>query len=434
MLLLNVELPPYDAALAQKVPLVARFGKSRYNLAMSIDFQQVYQKIREIGATAQQRKKTLDERRAQARALLRNNANLLVVLQRIVEAVKEIDPAIRCAVPLREPLDFHAPPPASPSNAVLIAADGSQINPDRHAAVQFGLINVGAITLKLASGETTQVFTDSQLLFDDELFTTSGNPLTEGMVALRRDLRERSTLYDLAAEYDAGQPVITVTDGPIELWGSSGGEDGQEYHEALQKYLGVLSRLQTRGVVTAGYVDKPGADLVIRLLELSEATPDDLKKIREYHPLRGVHDRWLFGYQNKDFQLLAPGERSAVFKIQTKNEKHYSGAFGLHFFYLNVGSEGHPWPARVEIPQWVAQDAEKLGWLHAILVEQCRMMGAKPYPYLLHRAHECAVVSFEEKHQIEQMLQVELRRAGGETDDGSYKQSAKDLPRRGSFK
>ncbi len=297
LLLLNVELPPYNAALAQKVPQVARFGKSRYNLAMSIDFQQVYQKIREIGATAQQRRKTLDERRAQARALLRNHANLLVVLQRIVEAVKEIDPAIRCAVPLHEPLDFHAPPPASPSNAVLIAADGSQINPDRHAAVQFGLINVGAITLKLASGETTQVFTDSQLLFDDELFTTSGNPLTEGMVALRRDLRERSTLYDLAAEYDEGQPVITVTDGPIELWGSSGGEDGQEYHEALQKYLGVLSRLQTRGVVTAGYVDKPGADLVIRLLELSEATPDDLKKIREYHPLRGVHDRWLFGYQ-----------------------------------------------------------------------------------------------------------------------------------------
>ena len=432
MLLLNVELPPYNAAIAQKVPQVARFGKSRYNLAMSIDFQQVYQKIREIGATAQQRKKTLDERRVHARALLRNHANLLVVLQRIVEAVKEIDPAIRCAVPLNEPLDFHTPPPASPLNAVLIAADGSQINPDRHAAVQFGLINVGAITLKLASGETTQVFTDSQLLFDDELFTASGNPLTEGMVALRRDLRERSALYDLAAECGEGQPVITVTDGPIELWGSSGGEDGQEYHEALQKYLGVLSRLQTRGVVTAGYVDKPGADLVIRLLELSEIDLTKVDNLRNHHPLRGVTDRWLFG-ERKD-PLLKPGERSAVFKIQTRNEKHYSGALSLHFFYLNVGGEGHPWPVRVEIPQWVAQDSEKLGWLHAILVEQCRMMGAKPYPYLLHRAHECAVVSFEEKHQIEQMLQVELRRAGEDTDEGSHKQSAKDLPGRGSFK
>lgn len=399
---------------------------------MSIDFQQVYQKIREIGATAQQRRKTLEERRAHARFLLNLHADNLEGLRQKVESIKEADPAIRCAVPLNERLDTHLPPPAAPLNAVLIAADGSQINPDRHAAVQFGLINVGAITLKLASGETTQVFTDSQLLFDEELFTVSGNPLTEGMVALRRDLRERAALYELAAQCGDSQPIITFTDGPMELWGSSGGEDGQEYHEALQKYLGVLSRLQTRGVVTAGYVDKPGADLVIRLLELSASDLTQVDNLRNHHPLRGVTDRWLFG-ERKD-PLLKPGERSAVFKIQTRNEKHYSGALGLHFFYLNVGSEGHPWPARVEIPQWVAQDSEKLGWLHAILVEQCRMMGAKPYPYLLHRAHECAVVSLEEKHQIEQMLQMELRRAGGETDEGSYKQSAKDLPGRGSFK
>ncbi len=400
---------------------------------MSVDFQQVYQKIREIGATAQQRKKTLEERRAHARFLLNLNADNLDGLRWMVESAKEMDPALRCAVPLNERLDTHLPPPALPSNAVLIAADGSQINPDRHAAVQFGLINVGAITIKLASGQTPQIFTDSQLLFDEELFTISGNPLSEGMVALRRDLRERSALYDLAAGCGEDQPVITFTDGPIELWGSSGGEDGQEYHEALQKYLGVLSRLQMRGVVTAGYVEKPGADLVIRLLELAEVGQDVLlsNNLRNHHPLRGVTDRWLFG-ERKD-PLLKPGERSAVFKIQTKNEKHYSGALSLHFFYLNVGSEGHPWPVRVEIPQWVAQDVEKLGWLHAILVEQCRMMGAKPYPYLLHRAHECAVVSLEEKRQIEQMLQMELRRAGEDVDDGSHKQSAKDLSGRASF-
>ena len=55
------------------------------------------------------------------------------------------------------------------------------------------------------------------------------------------------------------------------------------------------------------------------------------------------------------------------------------------------------------------------------------MMGSKPYPYLLHRAHETAVVKMEEKQQIEQMLAMELRRQDEEVDDGSYKQSAKDL-------
>ena len=54
-------------------------------------------------------------------------------------------------------------------------------------------------------------------------------------------------------------------------------------------------------------------------------------------------------------------------------------------------------------------------------------MGVKPYPYLLHRAHEVAVVKHEEQQQIEQMLMQELRNQNEEVGDGSYKQSAKDL-------
>jgi len=396
---------------------------------MALDFQQVYAKIKEIGESVQQRRKTLDERRAKARALLNDYADALDVLREKVESVKAADPAIRCALPLNEPLDSHLPPPALPLNATLIAADGSQINPDRHGQVQYGLVNVGAIVLQLDSGESTQVFTDSHLLFDDELYTPSGNPLTEAMVALQRDLKERAKLDELAKNYPA--PVITFTDGPIELWGAKDGEDANAYEQSLNEYLTVLARLQSRGVTTAGYVDKPAADLVIRLLELVEAPPESLQKLREYHPLRGVSDRWLFG--EKDDPLLKPGERSAVFGIQSKSEKYYKGVLSLCFFYLNAGAAGHPWPVRVEIPRWVADDAGKLGALHAVLVAQCRMMGAKPYPYLLHRAHETAVVSFEERCQVEQMLLRELRDQGGETDEGSYKQSAKDLPGRGKF-
>jgi hypothetical protein len=58
------------------------------------------------------------------------------------------------------------------------------------------------------------------------------------------------------------------------------------------------------------------------------------------------------------------------------------------------------------------------------------MMGARPYPYILHRAHEIAVVKLEEKKQVEQMLEIELRRTGGEVETESNKQSAKDLPGR----
>ncbi|MEW6028179.1 MAG: DNA double-strand break repair nuclease NurA [Chloroflexota bacterium] len=388
---------------------------------MPINFQEVHAQIREIGAGAQERKKKKEERQELARSLLNTYASQLDFLRAKVDAAKQADANLRCALPLNEPLDSSHPAPESVMDATLIAADGSQINPDRHAALQFCLINVGAIVMRLNSGEAPEIVTESELLYGDDLLP-NGVPMSDGMVALRRDLRERTKLDELSKGVNGA--LVTFTDGPIELWGAKG-EDAQDYAEFVQKYLTVLSRLQSRGVITAGYVDKPSADLVIRLLEIATADNEQIQKLREFHPLRGVSDRWLFGEREKP--LLPPGHRSAVFGIQSSSEKNYKGALSLHFFYLNVGAEGHPWPVRVEIPKWVAEDKEKLDLLHGVLVEQCRMMGSKPYPYLLHRAHETALVKQEEKQQIEQLLMLELRRNNEETDEGSYKQSAKDL-------
>jgi hypothetical protein len=88
----------------------------------------------------------------------------------------------------------------------------------------------------------------------------------------------------------------------------------------------------------------------------------------------------------------------------------------------------------VEIPAWVAEDAGMLDNLHAALVDQCRIMGSRPYPYLLHRAHEAAVVSLAEKEQVTQMIALELRRRGVILGEQSYKQSAKDLQGKTRYK
>ena len=391
---------------------------------MAIDFQQIYTKIKEIGIGARERRERIENLRKHARNLLEQNANELDYLRGIVERAKETDPNIRCALPLNESLASHITVPASAldSNATLIAADGSQVNPDRHNSIQFCVINVGAIVMRMQSGESPEIYTNSELLYGDELETKYGT-MTDGMVALKRDLAERSKLDELSKGIKG--PVVTFTDGPIELWGAS--DDAAAYSESINSYRSVLSRLQSRNVITAGYVDKPAANLVVRLLELVKAQgeKEPPTNFRDYHPLRGVSDRWMYG--EKSNPLLGPGERSAVFAIQSKSEKDYKGVLGLHFFYLNVGTQGHPYPVRVEIPKWVADDKDMLDLLHAVLVDQCRVMGSKPYPYLLHRAHEIAVVKHEEKYQVEQMLTQELRRQDEEMDDGSYKQSAKDL-------
>jgi hypothetical protein len=276
---------------------------------------------------------------------------------------------------------------------------------------------VGAIQVRIGTPDPPQITVSSQLFYDEQLYTLSGT-LSEAQVALMRDLSERKWLADLVR--NAPAPVITFTDGPMELWGAKDTQDSQDFQRSLQEYQQVLTDLQEMGVTTAGYVDKPAANLMVRLLEVASLSEEQLPQVKRLYPLRGVLDRQLFQ------RLLAPGERSAVFAIQSRSGEHYLGGLALHFFYLNVGRTGRPWLARVEIPAWVAADSRRLDDLQAVLVQQCRVLGSRPFPYLIHRAHEAAVVSLEEKEQVEQMIANELSRRGVEMDEESNKQFAKD--------
>ena len=159
---------------------------------MPINYQEIYARIKEIGAGARERKKTLEERRILARSLLATFNADLDGLRSKVDAAKAADANIRCAVPLDENLASSYPMPASSpqgdsvSQATLIAADGSQAIADRHSPVQFCVINVGAISLKPNSGETPAVEVESELFFGDAI--EENGLTTDGGVALRRDL------------------------------------------------------------------------------------------------------------------------------------------------------------------------------------------------------------------------------------------------------
>jgi hypothetical protein len=381
---------------------------------MALNFQQVFEKIRQLGLGARARQETQESLREQACSLLEVWADKLPELNEKLERACQADPSLRCAIPLAEPLNTHRlAGTTSTSNITLIAADGSQVVPDRHAAILFGLINVGAIIMPAGHETAPIILTDSNLSFDDEVVNW-----TDGLVALQRDLAERKKLLTVSKDYS--YPVVTLTDGPLQLWESRESNEVFGYEKALDEYLSVLSQLQERGVITAGYVDKPSSNLLVRLLEVAVTPETKLKELREQHPLRGVMDLWVFD------EILQPGERSAVFALQARSKAVYKGSLALHFFYLNTGSLGHPKSVRVEIPAWVAGDEAQVDLLHTALLEQCAIMGASPYPYILHRAHETAVVSQQEKQQIEQMLSIELRRSGGEVGNPSGKQVSKD--------
>ena len=383
---------------------------------MPVNFQEIRSQIKDMGRQAPERERVLKNKRLIAQELLQTNASRLEELCALVEQATAANNGLRCALPVSEPLTHTTPTPPLPLPLTLLSADGSQINPDRHDAVEFGVINVGAIRLLAGSAQAPQEITRSTLLYGDSLRSSAGAPLTEEYVALLRDLFERKLLVELAVKEPL--PVVTLTDGPLELFREP--NEAPEFQKLFQEYQDVLRRLAGQGVVTAGYVDKPRADLVVRLLEL--VMPGiELEQVMRTRPLRFVTDGDLFQ------QRLAPGERSAVFAIQSSSSRHFKGALALHFFYLNVGRPEHPWLARVELPAWVAQDAGLLNLLHAALVTQCQQMGSHPYPYALHRAHEVALVSYAEKQQLENMIAGEYLRLGIPAGERSQKQTIKNL-------
>ena len=386
---------------------------------MALDFQQVRQQVIEMGENVPLRAQYLREKRDEALEILEEYAAELEALQAKVDAAISANPNLRCAIPKDENLNHRLPCPSLPDKVTLLAADGSQINPDRHASVDYCLVNVGAIKMRHGEPDSPITTVRSQLLYDEQMYTAGGR-ITERMVALMRDLRERVLLADLAK--DVQPPIITLTDGPLELWvGREGALEAREYEKRFKEYLGALRELHSIGVSTAGYIDRPRGDLLVRLLEIATLPNDELDKAgREYRPYRGIADADLF------YLLLEPGERSAVFGIQSRNADKYTAELALHFFYLNVGrDEKHPYPVRVEIPAWVADNPQKLNDLHAILVQQCQVLGSRTYPYLLHRSHEVAVVTQDEKRQVENMIALELRRRGVEVSGESQKQGTK---------
>ncbi len=383
---------------------------------MPVNFQQALQQIRKMGEQAVHHQEEQRKLREQAGELMEKHSCHLDKLQSLVDQGAAANPSLRCAAPFQECLKATFPAPAVGGGYTLLAADGSQINPDRHATVEFGAINVGAIRMQIGQSQAPQELVRSQMLFFQDLFTPSGDFLTDDLVALKRDLAERQVLAELARQ-ETG-PVVVLTDGPLELFREPKGN--REFEEDLKTYLKVLQELANLGVATAGYVDRPRGDLVVRLLELILLQDKgNIDRAGRERPLQGAFDYQLF-------EDLAPGERTAVFAIHSKSASSFTGDLALHFFYLNVGRPGHPSLSRVEVPHWVAASAELLDLTHACLLAQSKHLGARPYPYLLHRAHEIAVISFDEHDQLENMIIAELRRQGVEVGDRSNKQIAKD--------
>lgn len=368
-----------------------------------------------MGRALAARNMTLSERLDAAWERLLAQGDLGAIHDRI-QLARERDVGFRGAAPLGEPINAPYPLPPLPSRATIIAADGSQVYPSIHAAALYYLTNIGVFVYHHGTDDLPEQITEPALFYsENDVRDENGQAIANAAVNARRSVAEVQMLArETWNRRSADSPLLAISDGPLLFWVGKDVPDGKRLE---QDYLGALvhlhdthaSAVSTYGQSASliGYVDRPTSAFVISLLHLLGLEDDNVREaaLKNNGELEGLIDQRLM------FRLLQPGERSAVMVQQSPQNKRYHDkgeSYEIAFFYLNVGHQEGYHLARVEMPMWVARSQPLLDCVHALTFDQCQLMWR--YPYALTRADELAVIRAAERAQLDDMIEIELRR------------------------
>lgn len=364
---------------------------------MTLELSQLTHQVRNMGEVLARRQRCYADLVDVARQWLAEHA---------AEGERLQDPARRfgAAIPTKGDLDAVEPLPGVPDRFTVVAADGSQIQPDRHGTALYHIVNVGSLLYRHGSGEAPEATSEARLGYTEDDLYEAGVPVAGNLLDVRRDLAELERLAQLC-EREAARPVVALADGSILLWVLKDLPGGARRQKVLA-YLDLLERIRRADAVIGGFVSRPGYNEVSQLLYLG-SVGGDLQSARESpNPLGHLPDRVIFA-------SLPAGARSALFVSPREvNKEHYlPQGHEVRFFYLNVADQGKPSAiARVEVPAWVAEDTDKLNLIHGAIVTQAHLAG--DYPYALVRADELAYISGAERSALGDMVASALMRAG----------------------
>lgn len=332
-----------------------------------------------------------------------------------------------------EPLATAVSLPPSPSAYEIVATDGSQIDVERHGMADFYVINIGSVYLRYGNPSSARLTSRPMLYFrEEDLYLTDGVrriPIEGNYLSARRDVDEGVALADLAEAALGGElPAIAIQDGTLVRWTLAGAERFvQDFF--LRQYLGYLDRMRALGVPTASYISRPRAPEVAGTIRLMLCPDVNVEAERgavcsacsdaaagrtpSCMVCQGLTDAEVLA------GMLADGQRGPLFASMSRINVEAYGPHLIHFFYLRVGGE----VARVEVPQWVAQERAKLDLVHTLIYDQC--MRGQGYPVALARAHEQAVVRAADRRTLLGMVESSLVRAELPASD-SAKRSSKE--------
>jgi len=385
---------------------------------MALELSKVTSQIEEMGRVLAQRAGRQQKALPAVQELLRTFAHEQEELRRVAES--EPGRQLRCASPGDEPLDAHFPAPALPERVTLIASDGSQIYPDRHGMAPYYVVNVGTVIFRHGSGQAPEVSSEPELVYGEDEIYPDGRLISADLISAERDLAEMRALADLAlAEPPDGPPRVALGDGSLLIWIQRADIPEKRQEAILDRYLGCLDRLRGADAPVAAFVSRPQSAEVVALLYLAHLEPEERHEVKRLSDtgFRGLTDRALFDY-------LEPGERSALFVRGTASNLDFQArGHGVYFYYTNTGTD----LARVEVPEWTAQQPAHLDLVHAAVYHQCSFNNG--YPYVLTRADELAVVLGDERETLENLIVQSLVSHGLHWPELSRKAQQKQVAR-----
>jgi hypothetical protein len=317
----------------------------------------------------------------------------------------------------------YAPPPP-PSDWCVAAVDGSHIDVDRHLPVSCFLINLGGSVLTYGSRPDATFFSQPYLATDplelyliDPANTAQEEAVSGPLLGLIRTVRELERLAEVASELPTGLPILALVDGSLVLWGLSGQGYKPFVRDAIiqNRFLPAMEKLralsQDRPLTLAAYVSLPRSTEVVNAVRCCLCPHEVSRCRRSCGNRRSVLSPCNLANEFLDrelFQrLLHPGGRSPIYRTNSSvPRENYGDEQQVYFYYLHAGEE----IARVEVPQWVAQDARLLDLGHSLILDQCQR--GQGYPVAISEAHEQAVVRTSDRRLFKNMVSGALEREG----------------------
>ena len=382
---------------------------------MTLEFKDLVPQIANMGAMLHNIDFDLTDRLRLAHERFQAAGDLDAVWERIEWVRQSSVSSYRGAAPLdipeAEPVNFTRFAPAPPPSATIIGVDGSQVYPREQSPIHYFLLNFGSLVYYHGDDRTPKQLTVPQLYFHKaHIHDKYGRLIRNRVVDDRRNVAEIQFLAQQAWDNaDEARPLIALYDNRLLF--QSGGEP-EENTRYFRDYMGAMVHLYDAGAVLAGYIDNTQrGERFIRLLHLLSL--ESVEQLKTGGPLSGD----LEGLRDWHFfsSLLESGERSAIMVQNSPRNLEFKERYGasheIAFFYLNVGPATQSHIVRVDIPVWVARDKQAVDDLHGLLLAQCRMQGRSPYPYILTRAHELAVVSRDDERKLEKLIKTQLRQS-----------------------